>query len=527
MGEFALGPIKIVDNGDGVYQPPAKGAKGPQDEVQDLQGKAVKPTGAEAQQALKALGASSLTGLKLSPASRYLEMLAQAKAFAAQGDTLQTQDRLLKARLAAAEARLSFKEDRAEGILKTSLEKELDLLVARAAPLADAGDVLALADVFAAGREILSRLQVPFDQAKAKGYAFHQDFIDQLEPKAYANAVPLAWKKAEAASKAGELPRCQEAIAKVREYAARGKVTLTADQEKQLVELERAAHEASIEPHLAEAAAFALQGDVESTRQYLTRAKEASVLAKKPLSSKQELRVARMERTALHNAPDFLLPQAETKADLGDVEATRALIQKAKDARAQIGLKLAKADLARAEAAEQKALRLSVDVLLAQASAAVAEVKKNGNLSKVKDFITQARANAALAKTALSAAQETSAASLLTQAYQAAVDWRFAQARGSASLGKVDDTIVPLNAGRELAKQGGIRFDETAAQKLIDQALRNGIELEFAAAEKFAQAGDAGNTEFHLELARDNARRLGETFDEKRAAKVVKMLPSP
>src|SRR5690606_14821866 len=118
--------------------------------------------------------------------------------------------------------------------------------------------------------------------------------------------------------------------------------------------------------------------------------------------------------TSLHNAPDFLLPQAETKADLGDVEATRALIQRAKEARAQIGLKLAKADLARAEAAEQKALRLSVDVLLAQASAAVAEVKKNGGLSKVKDFIAQARANAALAKTALSAAQETSAASLLT-----------------------------------------------------------------------------------------------------------------
>ncbi len=527
MGEFALGPIKIVDNGDGVYQPPAKGAKGPQDEVQDLQGKAVKPTGAEAQQALKALGASSLTGLKLSPASRYLEMLSQAKSYAAQGDTFQTQDRLLKARLAAAEARLTFKEDRAADILKTSLEKELDLVVTRATQLADAGDVLALADAFAAGREILSRLQVPFDQAKAKGYAFHQDLIDQLEPKAYANAVPLVWKQAEAASKAGEVPRCREAIAKVRAYATRGKVTLTADQEKQLAELERAAHEASIEPHLAEAAAFALQGDVESTRLYLTLAKDAAVLAKVSLSSKQELRVTRMERTALHNAPDFLLPQAEAQADLGDVEATRALIQKAKDARSQIGMKLSKAEAARADAAEQKALRLSVDVLLGKAAAAVAEVKKNGNLSKVKDYIAQARANAALAKTSLSAAQETSAASVLKQAYQAAVDWRFAQARGSASLGKVDDTIVPLNAGRELAKQGGLSFDEAAAQKLVDEALRKGIELEFTAAEKFAKAGDAVNMELHLDLARDNARRLGEKFDEKRAAKVVQMLPSP
>lgn len=527
MGEFALGPIKIVDNGDGVYQPPAKGAKSPQDEVQDLQGKAVKPTGAEAQQALKALGASSLTGLKLSPASRYLEMLAQAKAFAAQGDTSQTQDRLLKARLAASEARLPFQEDRAADILKTSLEKELDLLVARAAPLADAGDVLALADVFAAGREILSRLQVPFDQAKAKGYAFHQELIDRLEPKAYANAMPLAWKKAEVASRAGEVPRCREAIAKVREYAARGKLTLTADQEKQLAELERAAHEASIEPYLAEAAAFALQGDVESTLDYLTRAKDAATLAKVSLNSKQEARVTRMERTALHNAPDFLLPQAEAQADLGDVEATRALIQRAKEARAQIGLKLSKAERGRAEAAEQKALRLSVDVLLAKASAAVAEVKKNGNLSKVRDLVAQARANAVLVKTALSAAQETSVASILTQAYQAAVDWRFAQARGAAALGKVDDTIVPLNAGRELAKQGRLSFDEAAAQKLIDQALLQGIELEFEAAEKFALAGDAANMEFHLELARDNARRLGKKFDEKRAAKVRKLLPSP
>ena len=526
MGEFALGPIKIVDNGDGIYRAPVKGSKNPQDEVQDSQGKVVSATGAEAQKALKELGVSSLVGLKLSPASRYLENLSQAKNFASQGDCLQTEERLLQARLAAEEAKLPFSEDRAAAILKTSLEKELDLLVARATKLADAGDVLALTDVFSAGREILSRLQVPFDQAKSKGYAFHQDLIDQLEPKAYAKALPVLWKKAEAAAKAGEVARCQESVAKIREYAKRAQVSLTGDEEKRLVEFERSANEVAVGIYLNEASVLALQGDVDGTRSTLAKVKDAAVLAKTPLSAKQEKQAAQCEQDALKNAPAFLLPLAEAKADLGDVEATRAFIQKAKDARAQVGLKLDAKESAKALAAEQKALRLSVDVLLGNAAAAVKEVKKNGNLSKVKAFITQARENAALAKLSFSSAQETSAANILAQAYQAAVDWRFGQAASSAALGKVDDTIVPLNAGRELAKQGGATFDEAAAQKLIDEALEKGIELEFSAAEKFASAGDRVNTQFHLELARDDARRLGKKFDEARAKKILKLLPA-
>lgn len=527
MGEFTLGPIKIVDNGDGVYQVPVKGAKNPQDEVQDSQGKVVTATGAEAQKALKELGVSSLVGLRLSPASRYLECLSQARTYASQGDSLQTQDRLLQARLAAEEAKLPFSEDRAAAILKTSLEKELDLLVARAAKLADAGDVLALADVFSAGREILSRLQVPFGQAKAKGYAFHQDLIDQLESKAYANALPALWKKTEVAAKAGEVPRCQDSVAKIREYAKRATATLTSDEEKRLVEWERLANEVAVGNYLNEASASALQGDLDATRASLTKAKEAAVLAKTPLSTKQEKQVAQCEQDALKNAPAFFLPLAEVKADLGDVDSTRALIQRAKDARAQIGLKLDSKESAKALAAEQRALRLSIDVLLGNAANAVKEVKKNGNLSKVKALITQARENATLAKLSFSSAQETSAANILTQAYQAAVDWRFAQATSSAALGKVDDTIVPLNAGRELAKQGGVSFDEAAAQKLIEEALEKGIELEFSAAEKFAGAGDRVNTEYHLDLARDDARRLGKKFDEARAKKIRKLLPKP
>ncbi|MCE9624992.1 MAG: hypothetical protein K8R69_06005 [Deltaproteobacteria bacterium] len=526
MGDFVLGPIKVVDNGDEVYQSPIQGSKKPQDEVVDLQGQAVKPTGPEARQALKELGIKTLVGLRLSPASRYLEMLAQAKSYAAQGDTFQTQDRLQKARMAAAEAKLTFKEDKASDILKTSLEKELSDLVTRAKKLADAGEVLALQDVFSAGREILSRLQVPFDQAKAKGYAFHQDLISQLETKAYANAMPLMWERAEIASQQGQVQKTQDNILKVREYAQRGQLTISADQEKQLVEFERQAYEFSIDKDLAEAAAYALQGDVAQTRGWISKARDAAVLAKKPLKCKQEARIAAMERTVLHNAPDFLLTQAEAKADLGDVDAVRDLVQKAKDARGDIKEVLDKAELARAEAAEQRALRLSVDLLLGKATSAVAEVKKNGNLSKIRAFIAQARENAALAKTSLSSAQETSVASILKQAYQAAVDWRFAQATYSAGLGKVDDTIVPLNAARDLAKQGQVSFDEAAATKLIESALTQGIELEFKVAEGFAASGDAVNTYLHLDLVRDHARRLGQKVDEKRVTKIVKLLPA-
>jgi len=525
MGDFVLGPIKVLDNGDGIYQIPVKGAKVPQDEVQDLQGNAVKLTGAEAQAALKELGITSLVGLRLSPASLYLEMLAQAKTAAAQGDVLLTQDDLDKARLAATQAKVPFKEAQAETILKTSLETQLSLLVDRAKSLAAAGDVLALADVFAAGREVLSRLGVPFDQAKAKGYTFHQDLIDQLEPKAYANAVPLVWKKAESYSKQGIVERTLEATAKIRDYAKRGQVTLSSDQEKALGELERQAYELSIDKDLADAATFAAKGDVDNTRLYLSKAKDASVLGKKKLNAPQNVTLEKTERLALNNAPDFFLPLAEAKADLGEVDETRALLQRARDSRTEIGHKLSKSETARADVAEKRALRLSVDILLGRALSAVAEVRKNGNLSKVKQAITQARENATLAGTSFSSAQETSAKSILSQAYQSAVDWRFGQASFSADLGKVDDTIVPLNAARELAKQGGISFDETQATKLIETALTKGIELEFTAAEGFADSGDVANTYFHLDLARDDARRLGKKFDETRAGKILKKLP--
>lgn len=526
MGDFVLGPIKIIDNGDGIYRFPLKGAKKTQDEVVDLQGKKVTPTGAQALKVLRELGVSTLQGLRLSPASLYLEMMEQARGFASQGDTLQTQDRLLKARLAAAEAKLRFNEERAAAILKSSLEKELHVIADRARKHADAGEVLALHDTLNAGREILSRLAVPLDEAKGKGYSFTPELIEQLEQKGYTQALPIFWKKVEAASQAGNVPRVHEAVAKLREYAKRGRTNLTPDEETRLAELERKTYEISVENNLTEAAAFALQGDRERTGYYIAQAKDAALIAKLPLNSQQKRRIVRMEHLALCNAPSFLLKKAEEKADAGEVEEVRALIQKAKDARAQTGYPLSQAETIRAEAAERKALQLSVDVLLGQAAGLIPQVKRNGNLQGIRQLITRARLNAALANITLSAAQETSVQSLFTRAYRAAVDWRFAQAASSAALGKVDDTTVPLNAGRELAKQGGVNFDEAAAAELIQTALTKGLELEFTAAEKFAKAGDAENAQFHLETARDFSVRLGKKFDKLRAEKILKLLPT-
>jgi hypothetical protein len=173
----------------------------------------------------------------------------------------------------------------------------------------------------------------------------------------------------------------------------------------------------------------------------------------------------------------------------------------------------------------QKALQLSVDVLLRRASKQVDQVKKDGGISKVKAFLDQARANAAVIGSSLSSAQETSAGQILTQAYAAAVEWRFGQAEASADLGKVDDTVVPLNAGRELAKQGKVSFDEARAKRATETALTNGIELEFQIAEKIAAGGDREATLRHLDTARENARRVGQKFDEARAKRIVDLLP--
>lgn len=525
MSDFALGPIKVIDNGDGVYSEPVKGAKTTQDQIVDGAGKTVASSGAEAKAALKALGIGSLQGLKLSPASRYLEAMGQAQGYAAAGDTPQLQQVLRNARTAAGQAKLPFSEARATALLEKALTKELDLIVARATTASAKGEVIPMQDALNAGREILGRLKLTLDQAKAQGLPLTADVIVQLETQGYSQAIPLKWKEAESAAKAGDLVSFRAARDKTREYSGRIGQALTVDEEKKLADLELETHRNSVDVHLAEAEVAAKIGDVDLARAYLKQADEGAVLGKKPLSTRQKFRRKSAEIEALKNAPLFYLPQAEAQADLGEAEEARALIQTAKDCRAQIGRSLTRAETQQAEAIMLKALQLSVDVLLKRASKQVSQVKKDGNLSKVRDFIDQARANAALIGSSFSAAQETSAAQITTQAYDAAVEWRFNQAEASADLGKVDDTIVPLNAGRELAKQGKVKFDEARAKRATETALRNGIDLEFQIAEKIAASGDREATMRHLDTARENARRVGEKFDEARAKKIVDTLP--
>ncbi|HKX11848.1 MAG TPA: hypothetical protein VJP40_01755, partial [bacterium] len=517
MSDFALGPIKVIDNGDGVYSEPVKGAKTTQDQIVDGAGKTVASTGAEAKAALKALGIGSLQGLKLSPASRYLDAMGQAQGYAAAGDTPQLQQVLRKARTAAAEAKLTFSETRATALLEKSLTKELDLVVGRATTASANGEVIPMQDALSAGREILGRLKLTLDQAKTQGLPLTADVIAQLETQGYSNAIPLKWKEAEAAAKAGDLTPFRAARDKIREYSSRAGQTLSAAEEKKLGDLELETYQNSVDVHLAEAEAGAKLGDVDRVRFHLKEAEEGAVLGKKPLSTKQKFRRRSAEMDALKNAPDFYLPLAEAKADLGLVEPARAFIQLAKDCRGQVGRSLTKAETQRAEAIEKKALLLSIDVLLKKAAKQIDQVKKDGGIADVKDFIHQARTHAGLIGSSLSQAQETSAAQILTQAYDAAVEWRFKQAEGSALLGKVDDTVVPLNAGRELAKQGKVSFDESRAKSALDTALTNGIELEFKIAEKIAASGDREATLRHLDTARENARRVGQKFDEARA----------
>lgn len=525
MSDFSLGPIKVIDNGDGVYNEPVKGAKATQDDIVDSSGKSVSPSGAEAQAALKALGIGTLKGLKLSPASRYLEAMGQAQGFAAQGDTPQVQERLRKARTAAAEAKLPFSESRATALIEKALNQELDLVTARATRAAAKGEVIFMQDALNAGREILGRLNLSLDQAKAKGLSLTADVIAQLETQCYGLALTQKWKEAESAAKNGELALFQASRDKILEYSPRAGQSLTSSEEQKLVDLELETHRNSVDLHLVEAEKAAKLGDVDLARLHLKDAEQGAALGKKALSTKQKFRRNTAEREALKNAPDFYLPQAQAKADVGDVEQARALIQLAKDCRAQVGRSLTKAETALADSIEQKALLLSIDVLLKRASKQVDQVKKDGSISKVRDFIAQARANATLAGTVLSAAQETSVAQTRTQAYDAAVEWRFGQAEHSADLGKVDDTIVPLNAGRELAKQGKVKFDEARAKKLSDTALTNGVELELQIAEKIANTGERDSTLRHLDLARENARRVGLKFDEARATRILALLP--
>jgi hypothetical protein len=332
------------------------------------------------------------------------------------------------------------------------------------------------------------------------------------------------WKDAEKTAQAGSVFKTMEALRLYREYAQRSAGGITQDQEKEILRVTQLANREAIPLLLDKANAAAKTGDVETTRAFLSEAREAASLSGKRMKKAWRTRAKKIEKLALRNSPAFLLPQAQAAAQLGQVEETRRLIQLARDFRAELGLDLNSKQEKSAQSAVQTALLASVDPMLKQAEKVLVEVKRTGDLDPIRRLLEAARENAQLAGGSFSADQEAKAANILSKAAEAAVEWRFGQAERSAKLGKVDDTLVPLNAGREFAKGAGISFDEVRATRLTRAALVNGIELSFTAAEHFAKQGDADNTFFQLDNGRDYARRLEQPFDEERAEEILKLL---
>lgn len=527
MSDFNLGTIRVVDNGDGVYRYPIRGAKTVQDKITDDQGKVLKPYDPKVRATLKQLGIHSLQGLKLNPASLYLTQLQSAEREALTGNTRGVQDAIRLARQAAADAKLTFAEKRAETALTQSLKVELGNLVKRAHILANLGEVVALGDVFNGGRDILSRLRVPLDQAAAQQLPLTPELIAKLEKQAMVQALPLLWKKVRSFSDAGNVERTLENIRYLKEYSQRGQTPLNGVQRKLLAEYLRKAYGNSIDLHFREAGKKAMAGDVPGTRLYLNRAIDAARYAGEAWDRRHRDRCRKLIEKALFFSPVFLFAEAERASKAGDVDQVRRSVQQARDYRKVLGKPLPTNYEKLAKLLREQALLLSVDVLLGKAAQQVTTVEKKGDMTRLHAYIAEARKNARLAKITLSAAQKTSIRLILDKAFAAAIAWRFRSAEHSADLGKVDDTFVPLNEARTLAKRGGLSFDEAKAKTLVDRALTLGIDLHFKAAESFAQTKDSDNVYLHLATVRDYYRRLGKAYDVKRGKAILKILNSP
>lgn len=524
MGDYIIGPIKIIDDGDGIYEAPLEDGT-PIDEIQNLQGDSVYVTETDAQEALRQLGITSLTGLRLSPASRYLHLFAQARGHAASGDLLHTQDELREARASARLAALPYSETRSEEILKLALRSKLDSVMSEAQQLSDQGDIAGLQDSLNAARDLLMRLGVNLKDAMSLGFPYSPNLAESLEQHAYSIAMLRAWDEARKSAKAGNVFKTSEQLRKLEQFSQVGLGGLTRDQEKEGEKILQQAYRQAVPLYLEQAEALAQLGNVEKTRSLLEEAREAAQLGGGTMKKKHKTRAKKIEKLALKYSPRFLLPLAREAAQTGNVDETRRWIQRAKDDRAELGLTLESKQIKEAAAIEKLALQTSIDVLLKQAELEVTSVKKTGDMAPLRQFIQSARENARLTGVDFDAAQEKRVEEILSRAAQGAVDWRFNQALHSSNLGKVDDTLVPLNAAREFANLYGVKFDEFRAKRLVIQSLENGIELSFTAAEHFAKRRDVENTYFQLDNARDYARRLKQSFDEKRAEKIIDLLP--
>ncbi len=477
MTEFQLGSLRIQDNGDGIFHaasPPrgvrlGRGVERRADQITDEQGQELAQDSSQIRQALNTLGISSLEGLRLAPAAQYFNALTQARSMAEQGQSLELRGLLDQMRGYATQAHVPFSDSVAEQLVMRASMQELSALETEARARSGEGNVGAVDDAAIAAQDVYRRLGIPVENWEGSGLPFRPSVAQDLLRTACRQSIPHLLELIPALVQEGSVTRFQDAVRRLREYYRRGEVTVPGDLEARLQTWNSGVYSARATQALSQAAAGAERGAVEEVRTLLQEARNAARLSGHPFSADQETRVATIERRALVQSIPLLLDAID----------------------------------ARTQAAEASQREIS--------------------LAELRSRQQQVRDDATLSGTSLTAAQEERMRQQLQRAYQIDVEWRFRQAADGARQGKVDDTIVPLRAARELALHAGMPFDQARAEGLIHQSLVEGVELSFRNAACFALLRDEANMRHHLEIARDYSARLGQPYPEARAQDVTRL----
>lgn len=481
MSEITLGTLRIVDNGDGVFRNRAPaatarlrpGIRREADRILDAEGRELRPDAAEVRALLATLGLTSLQGLRLSPAGQYLASVSEAERLAREGRTPEARRNLEAAREWARQAGLTFNETRAEQILMRSAVAELGQLEAEARAAAEAGNLVALEDARQAARDVLGRIGTPLEQWESSGLPFPPSRAQALEIRALRQARPALLQRATSLAESGAVARLQETLARLRDTYSRAGDPLTEETAAQLQALERRAHAQALPDYFRRAEEAATQGRVEEYRRLAAQVRDTARLSGTPFPRDSETRLQALESRAFAASANRLLDQLEPR-------------------------------IARARRREEEI-----------------------DMDEVRITLQSSREHATLYGNPWSADQASRAERLRAQAFEANLAYRFRQAREAAAQGKVDDTLVPLRAAREMAAQAGIAFDEARAAALLHQALVNGVELSFRNAACFALSLDEPNARIHLETARDYCARLHQVFPENRAREILALIRRP
>lgn len=478
MSEIQFDTLRIQDNGDGVFHAQApragvrlgSGVTRSADRITDTQGQTLDPAGPVVRDFMSRLGITTIEGLRLNPARQYLESFPLAEQAASQGDTVEARRVLEQGRLYATQAHLAFNESRGEQIIMRSSIQELRLLERDANSQADAGNVTAVEDAIRAARDVLIRLGTPLENWESSGLPFPPSAATVIEQRAFRQAIPSVILQAERSAQEGNVLRTREHLELIRQYFARASDPVPESMRTRLNEIERQSLIHAVTSYLAQAATPSQQGNVDATRALIQQAREASRLSSTPFTAEQNNAASLLERQAYQNA----IPRLFERID--------------------------------------------------QALQSAQDTHRTANVAGIRLQIQAIRDDAALSLNPLTVEQEARIRQILDRAYQIDIEWRFHQAEGGANLGKVDDTIVPLNAARELAAQHQIPFDERWADALLRLALTNGVDLSFRNAQCFALAGDEANMRLHLSHARDYSARIGQAFSESRAREAEALL---